>query len=530
MQGATLEVAAPSFRLAADVVCAFKDHSANAALDWMEFESDRLQASLPRPTGGPATFTASKISASCRNFVSKIDLRTDAVNVSSGELTLSIEAVDLRANDVALGPLRAESITALGSNGVEANLGIVHSNYRGTIRARTLQITATQPEIANLPVEGSAEIDSNVPIVVDARGIEIALPAFELQAGIIDVDATLRKAAIRLSGLNIDVTDPVKIRGEVAYSGFDRREGALLNVPRATLTSPHFPGSIELLEATAKRWSEKPAALLGASKSILQSRTINELSILVELPPFTLLPGQRVDIRPEDLDLFMLFLRFLVEKIGSVGVVIQKVIEAMSSLMDKASALRDILMPGLGFLVRIDDIRLVVGYKDVTVRLDPENSNDNILTFRISTGLTGVGAKFRVSWPSPKWDDWGHRDSREIGHFIEIRADFPDLAVEIRFTYDAAAKRIAIEKGSFYFAIGQGDVVVVEKYLQQALMLYFGVGPYVDSIVSALNVRLPTGLPSHWDVANLQIAKPASDQVKGISINLRATETQFASL
>ena len=61
-------------------------------------------------------------------------------------------------------------------------------------------------------------------------------------------------------------------------------------------------------------------------------------------------------------------------------------------------------------------------------------------------------------------------------------------------------------------------------------MGYYGVGDYVQKIIDLINPRIPTGLPSQWDVTNLQISKVDEAHLKGITINLRAFETEFASL
>jgi hypothetical protein len=102
-----------------------------------------------------------------------------------------------------------------------------------------------------------------------------------------------------------------------------------------------------------------------------------------------------------------------------------------------------------------------------------------------------------------------------------VTTDFPDLAVEVRFTYDAAAKHIQIDKGNFHFTIDHGVTVQVEKALHQVLMTYYGVGDYVDKIVDALNLRMPTGLPSQLDVTNLQISKSDDTHLKGINMKFK---------
>ena len=315
LQGANVDVTSPSFRLSADVDCSLGDRSATVILDWMEFESNEIKGSLSRKTDNALAFTAAKVDGSCHDIVSEIDLQNDTVKVVSGTIALSTDTMNLQVDNAVVGPLKAKSIAATATRGVKTSLTVEHSQYRGSIRVETLNVTATEPEVQGLPIDGTAELDPTVPIEFEGRGIEFALPEFEMKAGVVDLDVTLKKATIKLSGLNIDVPDPFKIRAEVGCSGPDRREGVLLDVPHAILTSPHFSGAITLLDSSAKRWTEKPADLLAPSKFILQSRSINELSILVELDTRTILPGKQVDVAPQDLDLNLRFITFLLQKV-----------------------------------------------------------------------------------------------------------------------------------------------------------------------------------------------------------------------
>src|SRR5262249_2890427 len=156
--------------------------------------------------------------------------------------------------------------------------------------------------------------------------------------------------------------------------------------------------------------------------------------------------------RPEDTNLYVLFLKFLVDKLAGISAAVQSVLNIISDILSRAQSILDKIGTILGFLVRIDDVRLTVGYKDVTVRVDPEQSGDNVLPLGIGTGMRGVGGKANVSWPEPQLLDPFHRGSREVSVFFGADIDFPDLAVELRFTYDTAAKRIKIEGGDLYFA------------------------------------------------------------------------------
>ncbi|HEY1432239.1 MAG TPA: hypothetical protein VGF39_11540 [Stellaceae bacterium] len=528
MGGNRIDNTGPELWLSADLLVRTGTSTAALTLDAAEFHASALTATLPVATGGPFVVTCTDVNLACSAIAADIDLAHGTTTLLQGTVTAAAAKVALETVGIALGPVTADKfLSPAPGNGLALRLTANGTGLRGQLSIDQLTVQPQNPQITKLPFSGAVVLDAAHPPTIETHGLTFDLPSGTPAGGVVDADIAICTATMQLSGLSLVFANGIKLRGEVSYSGSDGRIGAVVAFPNAALQISGAP-AIALANGTAKYWSEVPGQVYGSSRPVLLHRSDYAIGLSINIGAIAPLAPSKVKIPLSNLGLMLELLHFLASINNTLANAIDPFLDAIGALSDFGSA-AGFVGSALGFLVGIDSIDLVIGTQAVTVRIDDTDSGDNKLAFAISTGIVSIGGAINYSYPDPTLTDWGRRGHGTIEQDIPISVDFPDLIVVATLFYDSVAKKVALTGLTLFFSLGAGVVRQVTAAVQEFLLGYFGVQGIITTILSALNVRLPTGLPPSWEVSDLEIAK-AGGAVSGITINLRANEVAFATL
>lgn len=525
-----VELVEPALRLAADVAYSLHDGIGAATLDWLWAAGSSFAAELPGPVPQAASITGEQVSCVARGIV--YELSRNGPKVRGGEVKLSCAEADAALTGFTIGPLTAERID-LEVKDLGLVLSTEDAGSRAVLTLGEARARATNPKALELPTLGAADFDPAVGVTAEVRGLTLAVPQAPgtFQSGVVDVDATMLPLKLDLSGLQVAVTSKTQVRAELAINGVDRRIGAMLKFATAEISFPEAPKPIKLTDASVEHTQLFPSGMLAPPKAVLKSQCIEQISLTVDLPTWPVMGARDVSISANGHRALIELIDIVAAQAGAPGW-LREIIDWLGRMTDAGELLGQLSDIAGIFSVRIEDIRVLLGLGAIAIQVDGPLSGDRTIAFRVKSSLTGVGVGVVYSWPSPKWDDWGHRDEDQHNEWWRFHVDLPDLIVKVQFTYDATAKKIRFTGVGMFFDVtggGGGPIVDIQDKVTALISAYFGVSTVVQAIVDALNLSVPSGLPDSWDVSELSLLK-AGPNVQGFRINLRAYSAEFGQL
>jgi len=524
-----LRLDSPSFWLSGDILIESSGFSA-ITLDRASFEvgAVKMEVRLTRDVMGSLICGPSSIElADARVEYENGNMRTQRFAIRA-----ACQNVGLKADTFQLAQARFNKFEL---KACRLDLGLAHdlSVYRGALGFRSGTIKIEDVELAptdttTLELGDALDDDGWHPF----DKLVFDLPTGEVSGASISILRAINSLSYTSGGLSLtNASQSGKVRISLNRQGTRTESGLQIYLPRVDMAVGS--DKVTVTDIRLFRWEEHPL-VSNHVIPVLTTRAINQIEFRIDkIEIHDLPPGeQAISFRSSQIGSLQ-GLAFLAKLVA--GQDIDSTINQVIGVLDKIEAspssvsiINDLLgLSGFG----VDDYGLVVGTKGAKVSYRGDLSSDSALAFSVTPSFDSIAVfldyHYRVPRVAiPPWED---KNERGILVRVDMNVELLPIVVKFGFSVETATKKIRVDRISISVALPDGaDPKVQQAFAaaQQLILYYFNISGIMDSIVSALNLKIPVSLPSGWDPMNVKI-EPESG---AIDFALRAIEHDFARI